>query len=270
LIDRLDEQHVFTTKTFGFLIHPNIKIASPNAKIADVGAGSGAWLLDVAKHSPSTYQFIGYDLTASGFPASEKLPSNVAFKTHDMTATFPASELGTYDVVAVRFVSSVAERAEWIKSVANLMTLLKPGGWLQWIDSCNFQIYNSVAGTSRAACQEIFDGLEPFRQKKEPVIGIMMRESGNVKRIESFQEVGFVEVHEDVFSSDRLQDLPARDTMTRNILVCFIDCLKSLIGVDGSGWTSERIDVLAEKAMQEVDQGAYHTLDQICIVGRKP
>jgi SAM-dependent methyltransferase len=266
----LDEQHIFTTKTFGFLIHPNIKITAPNAKIADVGAGSGAWILDVAKHSPPTYQFIGYDLTPSGFPSSERLPPNVTFKTHDMNAPFPASELGTYDLVAVRFVSSVAERAEWIKSLANLMTLLKPDGWLQWIDSCNFQVYNSVAGTSRAACQEIFDGLEPFRQKKDPVIGIMMREPGNVRRLKDFRDVGFVDAHEDVFSSDRLQDLPARDTMTRNILVCFIDCLKTLIAVKDSGWTSERIDALAKKAMQEVDQGVYHTLDQICIIGRKP
>jgi SAM-dependent methyltransferase len=267
----LDEQHIFTTRTFGFLIHPNITITSPNAKIADVGAGSGAWLLDVAKHSPSTYHFIGYDITSSGFPPPERLPSNVIFKTHDMTAPFPASELGTYDVVAVRFVSSVAERAEWIQSIANLMTLLKPGGWLQWIDSCNFQVYTSVAGTSRTACQEIFHGLEPFRRRKQdPVIGIMMREPGNVKRIEDFRKVGFVEVHEDVFSSDRLQDLPARDTMTRNILVCFVDCLKSLVVVDGSGWTADRIDGLAKRAMLEVDQGVYHTLDQVCIIGRKP
>jgi hypothetical protein len=209
-------------------------------------------------------------MTGSGFPAPESLPSNVVFKIQDMNDPFPASEVGTYDLIAVRFVSSVAERVEWERSITNLMTLLKPGGWLQWIDSCNFQVYSSVAGTSRVACQEIFDGLEPYRRKADPVIGIMMRESKNIKRVEIVRALGLEDVHEDVFSSDRLQDLEARDKMTRNILVCYIDCLKALQNVKDSGWTRERIAVLEQQAMKEVDDGLYHTLDQVCMIGRKP
>jgi hypothetical protein len=130
-------------------------------------------------------------------------------------------------------------------------------------------VYNSVAGTSRVACQEIFDGLEPYRRKADPVIGIMMRESKNIKRVEILRGLGLEDVHEDVFSSDRLQDLEARDRMTRNILVCYIDCLKALKDVENSGWTSERIAVLEKQAMKEVDDGLYHTLDQVCMIGRK-
>ena len=269
--NRLDEQHVFTTKTLGFLIHPNIPITSPTAKIADIGAGSGVWLLDVAESLPSTCQFTGFDLTSSAFPPPETWPSNVSFKIHDMFLPFPASEVGTYDVVAVRFISSVAARAEWARSIANLMTLLKPGGWLQWIDSCNFGLYNSAAGTSRAACQEIYDGLDLFRRKVDPVIGLMMREPKNLRREDVFRELGLVDVHEDVFSSDRLQDLEAkaRDKGTRNIIVCFLGCLEGLVAVEGSGWTNQRIERLKEEAMREIDNGVYHTLDQVCIVGRK-
>jgi SAM-dependent methyltransferase len=255
----------------GFLIHPTIPLLSPTLKIADIGAGTGIWLLDVAKSLPPTCHLTGFDVSTSAFPPSHSLPPNVTFKIQDMALPFPASEIGTYDIVAVRFVSVATPRSEWALTIENLLTLLKPGGWLQWIDSCNFALYNSVAGTSRKACQEIYDGLEPFRDKEDLVIGMMMREQRNVRRTDMWRDLGFVEVHEDVFSTDRLQEpeLKLRDKGTRNVLVCFLGCLEELTGVEGSGWSRERIEMVKKEAMREVDSGIYHTLDQVCIVGRK-
>ncbi|KAK0712508.1 hypothetical protein B0T26DRAFT_741616 [Lasiosphaeria miniovina] len=279
--NRLDEQHTFTTQTFGFLIHPNIPALPPNAKIADVGTGTGIWLLDVAKTLPATCELRGFDVLASSFPARETWPANVTFATHDMHAPFSAAELGTYDVVAVRFVSSATPRAAWARAVANLATLLRPAaGWLQWIDSANFALYSSAPGASRAACQQIYDGLRPFRPAPRngddddddaAVIGLMMREPGNLRRPDVWRALGLVDVHEDVFSTDRLQDpaLRLRDRGTRNVIECFVGCLQSLVGVEGSGWTRERIERLNAEAMREIDAGVYHTLDQICIVGRR-
>jgi SAM-dependent methyltransferase len=255
----------------GFLIHPNIPLDSSTIKVADIGTGTGIWLLDVAKTLPPTCQLTGFDVSSSGFPPIQTLPSNVSFQVQDMLLPFPASEIGTYDVVAVRFISSSTTRSEWALSIKSIMTLLKPGGWLQWIDSCNFTLYNSVPGSSRAACQEIYDGLEPLYAKDDVVIGMMMREPKNVRREDVFRAVGLMDVHEDVFSTDRLQDseLRIRDKGTRNALVCFVSCLQALVGVKGSGWTKQRIERLQEEAMKEVDQGVYHTLDQVCMVGRK-
>lgn len=270
-MNRLDEQHFFTTKTLGFLIHPNIPITSPTLKIADIGTGTGIWLFDVAKSLPPTCQLTGFDITSSAFPPPQTWPPNVSFKTQDMLLPLPAEEIGTYDIVAVRFVSSATTRTEWARAIENLIKLLKPGGWLQWIDSCNFALYNSIAGTSRAACQEIYDGLQPFRSKDDLVIGLMMREPSNTRREDVFRGLGLVDVHEDVFSTDKLQDpeLQLRDKGTRNVLSCFIGCLEELVGVEGSGWSKERIERLREKAMGEIDRGVYHTLDQVCIVGRR-
>ena len=132
-------------------------------------------------------------------------------------------------------------------------------------------MYNSVAGTSRAACLEIYAGLEPLCAKDDIVIGMMMREPKNVRREEVFRGIGLLDVHEDVFSTDRLQDpeLQVRDKGTRNIIVCFLGCLESLVGVEGQRWSKEGIERVKEAAMREIDQGVYHTLDQVCIVGRK-
>lgn len=189
-----------------------------------------------------------------------------------MLLPFPESELGTYDIVAVRFISIATTRSEWARAIANLITLLKPNGWLQWIESCNFTLYNSLPGSRRVACQEIFNSLEPFRAKEDVVIGMMMREPGNVRREDVFRQAGLVDVHEDVFSTDRVQDpkLQMRDKGTRNALVCFLGCLEGLIGEEGSQMSKEKIDVLRENAMKEVDDGVYHTIDQVCMIGRLP
>jgi hypothetical protein len=100
---------------------------------------------------------------------------------------------------------------------------------------------------------------------------MMMREEKNLRREDVFRQAGFVDVHEDIFSTDRLQEpeLRLRDKGTRNAIVCFIACLQDLVGVEGSGWSRERIEKLEKESMKEIDEGAYHTLDQVCIVGRK-
>jgi hypothetical protein len=117
----------------------------------------------------------------------------------------------------------------------------------------------------------MYDGLEPFRSKNDVAIGMMMREPKNVRREDVFRGIGLVDVHEDVFSTDRLQDpeLQLRDKGTRNVIACFMGCLESLVEVEGSGWSKERIERVKEEAMREVDKGVYHTLDQVCIIGRK-
>ena len=42
-----------------------------------------------------------------------------------------------------------------------------------------------------------------------------------------------------------------------------------LVGVEGSGWTRERLDAARAKVKEEVGNGVYHTLDQVYLVGRK-
>lgn len=47
---------------------------------------------------------------------------------------FPLCHRGAYDIVAVRLLSIVLVGEEWESAVKNLITLLKPGGYLQWVD----------------------------------------------------------------------------------------------------------------------------------------
>ena len=42
-----------------------------------------------------------------------------------------------------------------------------------------------------------------------------------------------------------------------------------MVGREKSEWTKERIERLKGDAIREIENGVYHTLDQVCIVGRK-
>lgn len=47
---RLNNQHVVWKKNFGFLLHPRIAASIPsNARVGDVGTGTGIWITDLAK-----------------------------------------------------------------------------------------------------------------------------------------------------------------------------------------------------------------------------
>ena len=47
---RLNNQHVVWKKNFGFLLHPHIAASIPsNARIGDVGTGTGIWITELAE-----------------------------------------------------------------------------------------------------------------------------------------------------------------------------------------------------------------------------
>jgi len=139
----------------GYLIHPYIPSSSPTLKIADVGAGTG---VDLAHYLPPTCTFRGFDISAAQFPPAATWPKNLTLYTNSILSPFPEPELGTYDLVNVRFMVTVLSGKEWDTAVTNLRSLLKPGGWLQWIDMdaspARIRTVQSVPGASRKACLE--------------------------------------------------------------------------------------------------------------------
>lgn len=257
----LNEQHQLNTRTLGFLVHPHISINSPKLKVADVATGTGIWLMDLANTLPSTCTFTGYDISAAQFPSQSTWPGNVSFRTQSILAPFPEAELGTYDIVAIRYVSFAITASQWETAVKNLVTLLKGGGYLQWIDSDNLRFYQSRPGTSFAAMKEVFTGMGTFCEGRNLRFG-MIKQTADLYRKE-----GLVDICEDVFAGDRISE--DRDAKTKNQLSSMRSILGHIATVPNSGWTIQRRDRLLDKAHKEAAAGAYCVIDQLCIIGRK-
>lgn len=121
---RLNLQFYLWKDAIGFNIHPSIPI-SENSTIADVAAGTGAWLLDVSRTLPNA-TFEGFDNDLSQAPHQKWLPRNVSMRHWDIFEEVPEALMAKFDFIHVRLLVMVIEgRPEGV--IHNLVKMLKPG-----------------------------------------------------------------------------------------------------------------------------------------------
>ncbi|KAJ4325957.1 hypothetical protein N0V94_000322 [Neodidymelliopsis sp. IMI 364377] len=102
---RLLKQHSVWTRGIGYLLHPSITTRlPPNARIADIGTGTGIWPLEMSQSSPPTYSFHGFDISDEQFLARDSLPANVTLGHGDFKAPIPDELKGTFDLVNIRLI----------------------------------------------------------------------------------------------------------------------------------------------------------------------
>jgi len=133
--DRLNFQHnVFLRMTKGHLLPTHIEASLPAAaRIADIATGTGTWLAAAAARWPAA-RLDGFDMTPEHFPPAAALPPAVTLHPHSQNVLepFPAEFAGAFDVAHVRLLMYGLKAAEWDRAFANVVALLKPGGWLLW------------------------------------------------------------------------------------------------------------------------------------------
>lgn len=92
----LNLQHYNSKQAQGFLLHPSVKLSSDSPVIADIGTGTGIWLLDLAETLPATAQFHGFDIDLAQTPPKEWLPDNVSMKQLDIFGPIPDDLVGRF------------------------------------------------------------------------------------------------------------------------------------------------------------------------------
>jgi ubiquinone/menaquinone biosynthesis C-methylase UbiE len=131
---RLNFQHNVFLKMTGTLLPPHImdSLTAPDLKIADVACGTAVWLKALAAQFPPTATLHGFDMFTANFPEKSSLPANAQLFPQNALEPFPEACLGAYDLVHVRLLMYAFKSDEWVTAIRNLMTILKPGGWLIW------------------------------------------------------------------------------------------------------------------------------------------
>lgn len=138
--DRLNVQHhLFNEIMQGHLLPPHIiaelDAASTPPKILEMATGSAVWLTEVAKTLPADAELVGLDYDTSRFPPPSSLPPNLKLGKGDMYEPFPDDLLGKFDVVHVRMILFGVKEGRGLEVARNLLTLLKPGGYLVWVET---------------------------------------------------------------------------------------------------------------------------------------
>ncbi|KAL4926268.1 class I SAM-dependent methyltransferase [Aspergillus undulatus] len=136
---RLNAQHNFIVQATEGLINSAIPLDKIST-VADVGTGTGIWLLEARKlldtefpsEPGSDRYFHGFDISPAQFIPSP--PEGVELSVHDILKPFPPEHHNRYDLVNVRMLVAALTEPDYRTAVRNLTEILKPGGYLQWIE----------------------------------------------------------------------------------------------------------------------------------------
>ncbi|KAI0014478.1 S-adenosyl-L-methionine-dependent methyltransferase [Xylariaceae sp. FL0662B] len=149
----------FLWKDGGFSLHPKIIPASrENMRVAEIGVGTGIWLVDLARYLPPSAHIDGFDVDLTQCPPKEWLPSNVSLHKLDCLAPLPEHLLEQYDIVHIQLFHLAVHNNDPAPIILNLIRLLKPGGWISWgeIDYSSWKIVRTEEG------KDVEDNLTPL------------------------------------------------------------------------------------------------------------
>ena len=131
--ERLELQHRCIISCQGYYLHPEVSLLSSHARVGELCTGTAIWLRELAAANPKQ-ECHGFDISNTMFPAQASLSENVQLHIADIKQPFEHGLLESFDVVHIRLIQAAMKMEEWGPVLQNIVTLLKPGGWLQWFE----------------------------------------------------------------------------------------------------------------------------------------
>jgi SAM-dependent methyltransferase len=263
---RLQSQHEVYKQNLGYVLHPTIASSLPaDAAIADVGTGTGAWLLDVTSSGQKGWSFTGLDISTAQFPRPHS--QNCVFRTMNILEEIPDELRGQFDVVHMRLLLCGLTDPDWRLAASNAFQLLKPGGWLQWCegDFAHMEVLQIRKGASREAILKLMAFDWKLLRKQGKVLEHTIRDL-----LQTVRQVGFEECVQDVVSSDRDVSIRHKASMVEQGAMSSI--ARSLVKSDpGCGLTTKDVERLCEESDREQRDGdVYWRWNIHVVIGRRP
>ncbi|KAI3397704.1 hypothetical protein diail_10473 [Diaporthe ilicicola] len=254
--NRINLMHSIWTKSFGYTIHPKIPTKQPDLRVADVGTGTGIWLLDARDALDPSAQLEGFDISFDAAPPAGVIPTNVSFRHWDVHADLPADLAGVFDIVHVRFLSFVLRDNDIPAVVQKLFKMLKPGGYLQWGEADMETLRFEKRGVDAQAdsLTQMFKLLEIQDPRLKPTWAKTLAES--------FITAGFVDVEADE------KDCPPHWAFVFH--ECGLMIHELIYRKTKNTEMQQNLGLLLPKAVEETRNGAYGTSMRVTTIGKKP
>lgn len=238
-------------RNLGYHIHPSIAPRlHASSRIADIGTGTGIFLIELSEQLPATCQLDGFDVSNALYPPAATLPANVSLALQDARHAFPTPLKQAYDFINIRLLVSGMDKDDWAVVTANAIQLLKPGGAIQWIEADFLQskILSSCAGTTPEA-------LEYVGRRFHEGMGHRLR-YGHCTLPALFEQQALLGVFQDFVQSDRVPE--TREALTRVSYEGIFGWAYQVSqkGVPGA-WTLDEIERLRKKCEDELTTGGY-------------
>lgn len=219
----------------------------------------------MSQASPPTYSFHGFDISGEQFLPSDSLPPNVKLGHGDFFAPIPQELRGTFDLVNVRLIIiSLGPLDVWQRVLANILTLLKPGGAIVWTEG-NFLVARGFRGAQKksTAGHHLTRGQLQLNNTLIKRFGYSFPSFSKL-----FEDAGLQGVEEDVLSTDR--DPQQRGEFTDLGIGAVFGGLRNLAKVREEGyWDESEVERRKALAQKDRESGAYLRWDIHVGVGFK-
>ncbi|KAM0798343.1 S-adenosyl-L-methionine-dependent methyltransferase [Usnea florida] len=256
---RLEAQHHLWSELFGYHLNPAIPTAAPDLAIADLGTGTGVWLLDLDRRlSNPASRLCGLDISSDQFPRPEWLPPNAQFFECDAfdPAGPPAHLAGAFDIVHIRLFIAVVKNNDPTSILNFCYRLLKPGGYLQWDE---LEPSRARARSHNGSPTEGMEMIARLARTQKPT-------DWAAKLPQTFEESGFR-----VMEVDQRMPLPWQRGSLVDLYCMLADEFveRADRGGDGINPVDDFYRQLPAKASAEKRLGSYVELTSQIVVGRK-
>ncbi|KAF9075064.1 S-adenosyl-L-methionine-dependent methyltransferase [Rhodocollybia butyracea] len=258
--ERLNSQNRYLTQVLceGRLICvPDISL-DPGDEILESATGTGIWLLDVAHKVHPNVSLTGIDISQRLFPTQH--PRNVTFAVHTVT-NLPESWSNRFKLVNQRLVLGALTSEQWGLALSELYRVLKPGGWIQLLESSPAKAPSSSGPMKRFA-----DAVAAaFINKGLPL-------DLNETLDQRLKDAGFVNVQKRTTALPRLdsQDLDFEFKGLKRIFMTSIPVLKPAFLATGMFKLEEEIDTLGKDLDQEWDTPSQFLWNYSVAYAQKP
>ncbi|SMY22377.1 unnamed protein product [Zymoseptoria tritici ST99CH_1A5] len=241
---RQEAQHAYIKKALGFTIHPDI-----DTSLSAINE-SGLRALEIS----IIPQFETSDLTNPPIHLSEHIHPRELAKDNDLNKP-SLLEIGQFDFITLNLLHTTLRSDKWDSITTRLIQLLKPGGWIQWVDwdPSTLRIAGVRPGTPDATALRAL-----LRRYTDTLSG---RQIGSTYRIEAtFKQQGLVEIDSDMYP------IAPEVEFTKNVVEGVVMELEEW-GVLGR----EEAKKLKAEVGEEVEKGGVLIWwDLWCHIGRKP
>jgi SAM-dependent methyltransferase len=133
-VARLRQSHIVVKHAMNNrLVYAPVDFTGESLRIVDACTADGYWLLDLHKDVPNSdmHAFFGFDIDGTRFP--KDVPEGVTLQVQDVNGPFPPDWPGSFDLVHQRFgISSSGPDPHGV--CKSLLSLVKPGGWVQFVE----------------------------------------------------------------------------------------------------------------------------------------
>lgn len=116
--------HEIVKQICGFLLEPRIPKSQANFKVADIGAGTGIWALQVLDELPVNAKVTAFDNALEQFFPRHDLPDRIEIEILDVFAPLPAKYTNYFDVINIKFWKTLVNEDNISTFVNNMMQIL--------------------------------------------------------------------------------------------------------------------------------------------------